>query len=57
METIAIEVANSYAEAQTISAPELLSTGLAKGHTSSIENCQKLDYKASVNTEVLHRSI
>ena len=56
METVAIEVANSYAEAQIVYAPELIATSVLKNGENKYYNCKKLDYKVSVDTEVLHRS-
>ena len=55
--SVAIEVADSYAKAQTIYAPKLVSTIVSKTTETHSRNCEKLDYKASVDTEVLHRSI
>ena len=57
METVAIEVANSYAEAQIVYAPELIATSVLKNGENKYYNCKKLDYKVSVDTDVLHRSI
>ena len=57
MEKIAIEVANSYAEAQTVCAPKFISTSALKNGKNEYYNCKKLDYKVVVDTDILHRSI
>lgn len=64
-DTVTKEVSESYAAAQTVYAPRLESTMLVKLATDStdmvterrIAKCEKLDYKAEVATDVLHRSI
>ena len=64
-DTVTKEVAESYAAAQTVYAPRLESTMMVKPATDStvivtasrITKCEKLDYKAEVATDVLHRSI
>lgn len=70
-EAVTMEVANSYAKPQTISAPYLVSYVLEEktvdktiepsGKQTYIEDydsyCSQVDYKADVVTDVLHRSI
>lgn len=49
------EVALAYADSQVVGAPYITST--IKNSKDITEQCAKLDYKATVDTEVLHRAI